>query len=798
MLTNYLRPAWRHLKSHRNFTLINTIGLAIGIAACILISLSVSYERSFDTFIPDRAHVYRINEYAHYPGTPPYIAGNIGAPIAPFLAADHPEIQRFARVIPSSWIYPSTTLVNAGNSIKTSQLVCTDTGFAGLFGLKFLEGEKAGYVRTINTIVLTKSLARRLFGNESALNRTLTLKTDDSTHFPVAVSGVIEDLPATSHFQAEAMMPIPKSWDTGWAGKNWGMFPAAVYARIKPGVDPKKLEAQLTTTVHKGNKGIDIRLQPLADIHAGSMDIQIDPFNFQKIDGKYLRVFVIIGLSIFVIACCNFVNLTIALAAWRGKEVAVKKIMGARRLQLMLQVLAEAFLSTAIAIVLSIGLVTLFLPSLNHLLGRELRLDSLEKWPIPGIYAAILIAATLFAGLYPAILISSAKAQQALRSKVLIGGSRTALRNILVTGQFAIAIVFIVCLVVFTRQLDYMQNKDLGYTHEQLFHVRLEGRDQQKASLFRNEIAKLPGVRDVASGLIELGVTGGTFGVDYIAPNGEKKHEVFNYENGTPNYIKFFGIRLLAGREFTPVKPHNEYIINETLAKHLGFADPIGKTIGVTSFDPGVIVGVVKDFNFSTLHQKIEPLLIGCTDYVPLWQRELYIKVATGHLPQTLKAINATLQSLSIEDNRLTGQFLDEHFRQTYKADRQAQTMIAVIGALAILIAALGLFGLAAFIMAKRTKEISIRKVLGASIGNVIANLSSSFFALIGVAFLVAAPIAWIIANSWLQGFAYRVTVQWWMFALAGVLAAGIAVLIVGFLALKAAGANPVNSLRTE
>lgn len=798
MLANYLRPAWRHLKSHRNFTLINTVGLAIGISACILISLAVSYERSFDANIPDKANLYRVNEYAHYPGNPPYMAGNIGAPIAPYLAADHPEIERYARVIPSSWVYPSTTLQNAGNSLKTTQLVCTDTAFAGLFGLRYLEGDKADYVRTINTIVLTQSLARRLFGNETALHKTLILKADDTTRYSVAVTGVVEDFPATSHFQAEAMMPIPKTWDTGWAGKNWGMFPAAVYARIRPGVDPKKLEAQLTTTVHKGNNGIDIRLQPAADIHTGSIDINFDQFNYQKVDGKYIRVFVIVGLAIFLIACCNFVNLTIALAAWRGKEVAVKKIMGARRLQLVIQVLTEAFLSTAIAIVLSIGLVALFLPSLNHLLGRELQLDSLEEWPIIGVYVAILTVATLFAGLYPALLISSAKAQEALRTKVLIGGSRTSLRNILVTGQFAIAIVFIVSLIVFTRQLDYMQNKNLGYSYEQVYKVRLDGRDMEKAKIFRNELARIPGVSDVASGLVELGGNGGTFGVDYIGTDGEKKHEVFNYENGTPNYIKFFGMQLVAGRGFTSDKPYMQYIINETLAKHLGFADPIGKPIHLTSFDPGYIVGVVKDFNFSSLHKKIEPLLIGSNEFIPTWQRELYIKVSTAHLQHTLNAINATLQSLSVEDSKLTGQFLDNHFRQIYSADQQARTLIAVIGTLAIFIATLGLFGLAAFIMAKRTKEISIRKVLGASVGNLVGNLGKSFLLLVGIAFLVATPITWIVTDSWLQSFAYRIDVQWWMFALAGVIAAGIALLIVGFLAVRAARANPITALRSE
>lgn len=798
MMNNSFRSAWRHLLAHRTFTLINIIGLAIGIAACILIGLSVSHERSFDADIPNIAHLYRLNEYVHYDGTPPQVAGNVGAPIAPFLAADHPGIEAFARVIPSSWIYPSTTLEKGGNSIKTDELVCTDTAFARLFGLRFLEGDKADYARTINTIVLTRSLAHRLFGSESALHKTLLLKVDDTIRYPVAVTGVVEDLPATSHLQAEAMMPVPKSFDTGWAGKNWGMFVAAAYARVKPGTNPEDLQAQLTSAIHQKNTGIDIRLQPVSDLHTGSIDVNFDHFNFQKIDGKYLRVFIIIGLAIFIIACCNFVNLTIALAAYRGKEVAMKKIMGARRSHLLFQVLTEAFLSTAIAIGLSVGLVALFLPTLNNLLGRELSFTSLWHWPIIGIYGAILLATTLFAGLYPAILIASARAQQALRSKVLLGGSRTSLRNILVTGQFAIAVIFIVCLIVFVRQLNYMQNKDLGYSHEQIYKVRLEGKDQAKAYLFRNELARVPGVKSVAGGFFELGTSGGIFGVDYLSADGQQKHESFNFENGTPNYVKFFGMKIVAGRDFTPGKPHNEYLINETLAKHLGYADPIGKPIHVSSFDAGTIVGVVKDFNFSSLHKKIEPLLIGSIDYVPLWQRELYLKVATADLPQTLKAINSTLQSLSADDKRLTGQFLDDQFRQLYAADKQAGSMIAVIGTLAVIIAGLGLFGLAAFIMAKRTKEISIRKVLGASVTNVVGHLSKSFLGLVVIAFCVATPITWVLTNRWLEGFAYRIEVQWWMFVLAGVLAVGIALLIVGLLALRAAVANPVSSLRTE
>jgi putative ABC transport system permease protein len=795
MLRNYLRSAWRHLSSHKAFALLNIGGLAIGIAACILIGLSVSYERSFDANIPNKQNLYRVNEYAHYGGNPPYMAGNIGAPILPFVAADHPEIETYTRVIPSSWIYSSTTLEHDGNSLKTGNLVCTDTAFATLFGLHFLEGS---YARTINTIVLTRTLAQKLFGRESALHKTLTLKVDDTTRYAIAVAGVVEDFPATSHLQAEGMMPIPKSWDTGWAGKNWGMFPAAAYARLGPGADPNKLQDQLTATVHQHNSGIDLRLQPVTQLHTGSIDINFDYFNYKKVDGKYLRVFMIIGLAIFLIACCNFVNLTIALAAYRGKEVAVKKIMGARRRQLMVQVLSEAFLSTTFAIILSVGLVALFLPSLNDLLGRELSLASLHRWPVIGIYAAILIVTTLFAGLYPAILISSAKAQEALKSKVLFGGSRTGLRNILVTGQFTIAIVFIVSLIVFTRQLNYMQHKDLGYSFEQVYKVRLEARDQEKASLFRTELAKIPGVKAVAGGFFELGSSGGTFGVDYLGADGKDQHEVFNYENGTPNYAKFFGIKFVAGRDFTPGKPNNEYLINETLAKHLGYSDPIGKRIAVTSFPQGTIVGVVKDYNFSSLHKKIEPLLIGSADYVPLWQRELYIKVSTAHLQTTIGAVDKTLRSLSVENDKLTGQFLDEHFRQLYDADKQAGSMVAVIGSLAVLIACLGLLGLAAFIVAKRTKEIGIRKVLGASVANVIVHLSKSFLRLVGIAFLVATPITWVLANNWLEGFAYRIAVRWWMFGLAGLIAIGVAAGIVGFLALRAAAVDPVTSLRTE
>jgi putative ABC transport system permease protein len=798
MFFSNFRSAWRSLSHNKIYALINITGLAAGIAACLLIGLYVSNELSFDTQIPDRANVYRLNEYMHYPGTAPQVAATMGPPIAPLLKADHPEIISYTRVLSATPnIYPDITLEYAGRKIKPARLVCTDTNFADMFGVTMLEGPRTDFIRERHSIVLTASLARKLFGNSSAAGKMITLRVDDTTAWPTVVSNVIPDFPANSHLQVDGLLPISDEFQKSFLGTNFGVLLGPTYLRLRSHVDIPALESSLTKTLHRKFQWLDMRLQRVSEIHAGSADINYDDYNFNKIDGKYIRIFIIVALAIFVIACFNFINLTVAVAAWRGKEIAVKKIMGAGRGRIFSQVLTETFVAASLALALAILMVYIFLPSLNQILGRHLDAAALYQPPALGAYAIILLVTILFAGGYPALLISSSRVSEALRSKVLFRGSRTTLRNALVTGQFAIAVVFVVCLIVFLQQLKFMQNKDLGYSYDQMVHVTLDISAQTKLGLLRSELEKIKGVNGTAFGNLDLGGGGGMMGIDYTSSKGEHGQMSVNFENASSNYLRFFGMKLLQGRDFSN-DPQNEYIINEALAKELGYTDPIGKTINLTNATtPGPIVGVVKDYNYRSLHNKIEPLIITSYSPAPGWTNQLYIKVSTANISATLKNVNAAIAALT--GNKAPDlQFLDDHFKEVYRSERQASTIVAIIGGLAIGIACLGLFGLSAFVIVQRAKEISIRKVLGATVTGITLQLSTSFLRWVAIAFVIATPIAWWLTNKWLESFAYRITIQGWMFALAAAVAVGTALLTVGVLAIRAAVANPINNLRSE
>lgn len=799
MTINNFKIAWRGLSRNKSYAIINIAGLAIGISACILIGLFVFNEISFDNNTPNKKQVYRVNEYVHYDGTAPQVSAAIGPPIAPFLQANHSEIESFTRVLPATpFIYSSLVLEYQGKKIKPGEMVCTDTSFVGMFGVELLEGDTNNFVRDENSIVLTQGLARKLFGSSSALNKMLVMHTTDSTSLNVFVSDVIKDFPTTSHLHnIEGLLPITRSFEESFRGGNYGILLGPSYFRLKPNLNVVALQQKLTETLHAKNKFIDVRLQPLSQVHAGSMDVNYDFLNYQKMEGKYIKVFIIIALAIFLIACFNFINLTVAIAGYRGKEIAVKKIIGAGKTQIIMQVFAEVFLLVLLAVLLSIVLAVIFLPYLNSILNRQLPVQNLYHPVAISGYVMIVLLTTLLAGFYPAWLIASSKINKILRTKVLFAGSRTSLRNVLVTGQFTIAVIFIISLLVFFKQLKFMQEKDLGYSYSQVIQIPLDVPAATKLSVLHSELLKIKGVADVTNGYMELGGNGSLFGIDYIAPGGEAKHISVNFDNGSPNYLKFFGMKIISGRDFTKDHPVDEYIINESLAKQIGYPNPVGKSINLTSFPAGIIVGVVKDYNYSSLHNNIEPLIIGSAPYIDTWKKQLYVKISTAGIANTIKEIEAKWKLISGE-NSLSFQFMDEHFREVYRSERQTANMVGIIGGLTIIIACLGLLGLITFVIIRRTKEISIRKVLGASVTHIATKLSNEFIRLVLIAFIIASPIAWYFMNKWLQDFAYRTTIPWWVFAVAGILALAIALLTVSFQAIKVAVANPVENLRAD
>ncbi|HEX8020116.1 ABC transporter permease [Mucilaginibacter sp.] len=797
MLKIYFKTAYRNLLKNKAYAFVNILGLAVGIAACVLIGLFVNNERSFDNFVPNADKVYRLNEYMHYDGTAPSTAAIVGPPVAPFLKANNNEIDSYTRVFPAiPLVYPSVTMEYQGKKIKADKLACTDTSFASMFNPVIIEGERNKFTRDQNTIVLTASLARKLFGNSPALNKTIQLRTADTTVMSFTVSNVIADMPKNSHLQIEAMVPFPKEFLNSFLGTNYNVLMGATYLRISNNKNISLLESRVTKIIHAKSKFIDFTLQPLNRIHTGSINISYDELNYKKIDGKYLNIFIVIAIAVFLIACVNFVNLTTAIAGYRGKEVAVKKIVGARHFHVVFQVFIETFFSVLLSLISALLLITIFLPLLNKLLDRELTSESIYHGVMVVVFAGILIGTTLLAGIYPAWFISRANTGEALKTKVLLGGSKSSLRNVLVTGQFAIAVIFMISLMVILKQLKYMQQRDLGYSYSQVIKLPMDLQLAKKMPVLKAEIAKVKGVKDITNGFMEMGGNGSLFGIDFIAPNGEAKKITVNMENAGINYISFFDMKMIAGRTFSKGQ-QNEYIINQTLAKQIGYADPVGKPINITSLPPGRIIGVVKDFNYSSLHKTIEPLIIGSMDYIPYWQTNLYVKVSGTDVSQTLREIQKTFNGIS-GDNKFDYQFIDDHFNEVYHSERQAGSMIAIIGGLAMLISCLGLLSLAAFVVLRRKKEIGIRKVLGASVTNITALLSKEFLILVFIAFVIASPVAYYFMNKWLQGFAYRINIQWWVIAGAGGAAIVIAFITISFQSIKAALANPVKSLRSE
>ncbi|MFM9908973.1 MAG: FtsX-like permease family protein [Chitinophagaceae bacterium] len=797
MIKNYFKIALRNLIRNRSYAAINIIGLGVSIAACLLIGFFVYNERNFDNTVPAKDNVYRLTEYMHYDGVAPQLSAAIGPPIASFLKDNHQEIEAYTRVLPATpFIYNSLTLEYDGKKFKSNQLACADSTFADMFGITILEGDRNRFIYDQNGLVLTQSVATKLFGQSSPLNKTVAIHTNDTTFYRT-VSHIIADFTKTSHLQLDGILPVPRDFENGFLGTNYGVLMGPVYVRLKPGTNSTTLQAKLTKTIHSKNNFIDIGLQPLTQVHLSSTDINYDYFNYNKMDGKYIRIFIVIALAIFIIATINFINLTIAIAGYRGKEIAIKKVMGAKRMHILFQVFTETFLSVFIALLVSLVLAIIFMPFLNTILHRDLELKYLYDARIIGVYTIILLVTTLLAGSYPAWLIASAKVNQALKTKILLGPSRTTLRNILVTGQFTIAAAFIVSLLVFIKQLRFLQEKDLGYSYNKVIKINLDATNATKLPIMRSQLLKTPGVSDVTNGFIELGKNGSLFGIDYIAPDGQSKHISANFENAGTNYVSFFDMKILAGNSFRPDHPGNEYLVNETLAKKMGYTNPVGKQINLTSFPSGVVVGMVKDFNYSSLHGKIEPLLISSISDVPVWQSQLYVKIATADIAGTLKNVGATLQSVS-GDKDLNWQFMDEHFKQVYKSERQAGTMVAIIGGLAITIACFGLLSLAAFMILRRTKEIGIRKVIGASVNSISLMLSKEFMKLTLISILIAFPVAWWAMNNWLEGFAYRITIGPSIFIIAGLFVALITLITVSFQAIKAAFANPVKSLRNE
>lgn len=808
MIRNYLKIAIRNLWRNKGFSAINIFGLAIGIATCLIIMLFVNNELSYDRFNKKANHIVRVSFQGNVQGEK-MNESTVMAPVAQTLKADFPEVKEATRIRD----YGTPKLIYGDKSFREDDFAFVDSNFFKVFTLPLIQGDAATALAEPNTVVITKALAQKYFGKEDPIGKVISFK--DGKNAPCKVTGMIDKVPVNSHFHFDlfaSLSSLPDSREANWMSSNY-----YTYLVLADGYEYKKLEAKLPDVVKKyigpqlsegagmtleefrkqGND-ISFHLQPLTDIHLYSdFSNDLSPSG----DAKYVYIFGAIALFMLLIACINFMNLSTAGASKRSREVGIRKVLGSMKLELIRQFLLESVLVTAVALVLAVVLMYLMLPAFNNLAGQNLSLSFSDHPLLIPVLLLFIVLTGILAGSYPAFYLSSFKPVAVLKGKFVSGKRTIGLRSSLVVFQFFISIILIVSTTVVYNQLSYMRNKNLGYSKDQVMVVSNTWMLGENQAAFRQQLQRDPRVAGI-SGSRYLPAGPSDNNNFFVSPGltSTELTKTLRYEVDE-NYIPTLGIQLLEGRNFSQEfgMDSSSVILNEAAAKALGWKQEtaVGQTLSRTSKrgekENYRVIGVVKDFHFRPFHERISPLLMVLAPD----PGNLIVKLKTKDVARVIATLKKSWSDFGPEDP-LTYSFLDERFENSYKAEQRIGMILAIFAGLTIFVACLGLFGLAKFTAEQRTKEIGIRKVLGASVSQVSTMLSKEFVKLVLIACIIAFPLAWWAMNKWLEDFAYRVNISWWVFVVAAVVASLIALLTVSFQAIKAAIANPVKSLRTE
>ena len=768
--------------------------------------LYVQDELSFDRFNKNADQIVRVVFKADINGGKIFEA-NVMPPVAGAMKNDYPEVQDATRLQSES-----NLKVTIGNkSFKDQEMAFVDPNFFSIFTLPLIEGDAKTALLQPNSMVISKSLAKKYFGSEDPIGKTLFFNEEKNISYKV--TGLIDKVPANSHFQFDlfvSMLSLDDARSNTWMGSNF-----FTYLLLKKGADYKTLEAKLPGMVQKymgpqiqqamgislsqfitnGNH-LGFALQPLTSIHLQSHS------NFELStpgNSTYVYVLGIIALFMLLIACINFINLSTASGTKRAKEVGVRKVIGGGKSSLIKQFLIESSLLVGIALVISCVLIQIFLPEFNHISGKNLHFDFNLKMISALIGLSVIVS--ILAGLYPAFFLSSFKPIDVLKGKMTGNNKSFGLRSGLVVFQFAISVVLIIGTIVVWQQMKYIQDKNLGYNKEQLLTIPNSSALGKNEQVFKQEMLNDPRiVNATVSAYKPAGPSDNNNAMVYPEGHDNEMMRTLEY-NVDENYIPTFEMKIVAGRNFSTkfTTDSTAMIINESAAKAFGWNDKtaIGKKIvrGNNAGEKNVpfnVIGVVKDFNFKSLHEAITPLLMRLNP-----NSGLIFKVKTVDIHGLLSTMKTEWDQFNTGET-FTYNFMDDLYNKTYAAEQKTGTILNIFAALTILVACLGLFGLAIYTAEQRTKEIGIRKVLGASVSQVTKMLSKDFLKLVLVACIIAFPISWWAMNKWLQSFAYRIDISWWVFLLAGFVTILIAVITVSSQAIKAAIANPIKSLRAE
>lgn len=788
MFKNHLKTAWRNLVKNKFYSAINIAGLTAGLAVGILILLWVQDELGFDRFHQKADNIYKLENQVGT-GASVQIWTSTVAPIGVMAKQQLPAIEEVVRWCGGGYYY---SMMYKEKRLDIDKRIMADPAFFTMFNFPIIKGNAASPFPNIYSVVLTETAAKKHFGNEDPIGKVIV--ADKTTNF--TVTGITKDVPKNSTIQYDMVMPLQllarlqyqNRTDSRTMESDFHQFNFSTYFRVKPGTDLKKLATDLRN-IHLRNKAddTDIKYQFL----------QVPDMHLYLSDGKEagmetVRMFTWIALIILIIACINYVNLSTARSMLRAREVSMRKIVGAAKWQLFLQFIIETALLFILAAVLAIGVIRLLLPFFNQLSGKELELNLLD-YHLWTLLLATITGALIVSSIYPALLLSSFEPLKVLKGKMNARISDALFRKALVVTQFACSVALIISTIIISNQLQYIRSRNLGYDKDHVLTIWVRNGGPDYATI-KSTLLSQPGVLDVAKADDNIISLSNQTGSNWWEGKGADETMMMHPVGITEDFIPFFKMQLAAGANFTGTPADStHFILNETAVRQAGIKDPIGKPFKLWE-TTGTITGVVKDFHYASMKNKIEPAIF----YTQKGKNAIiYIKTTGKEAPKAIAAAEKVWKQYNTE-MPYNYHFLDETFDKLYTTETRTGTIFNIFAGIAIVICCLGLLGLAAYTAQVRTREIGIRKVLGASVSGIIRLLARDFIALVLISIVIAAPIAWFTMNKWLQDFAYKTNIGWTVFLLAGIIAIFIAILTISFQSIKAALANPVRSLRSE
>lgn len=796
MFKLFLRIASRAFLKDRTSGLINIIGLSLGMTGALLIGMWVTNELSYDRYHDHAERIYRIKSHIKISDTETWHWNTVPLKLAGVLGSQLAEIEMISQT--TAWSGESTIKLK-NQLIKVERCATIDSSWFKMFKYEFVDGGSEAFFQHPKSVILNQTTARQLFGNADPIGQLLRIDTNECV-----VQGIVKDDPLNSSFKFNLMIPLALRQSDPNNKENdnsWGNFSYNAYARLRPDTDAKKLGKQITRILRKEKEDSTIvaTVEPMKDMR---FDQSVMNTEASTTDFSTIRIFFIIGLLILVVACINYVNLSIARTSKRGKEIGVQKIMGASKGQMFSQFMLESAAMCTVALLVTLLMTKLSMPLFNQLTGENFELNLLD-FNLWKIILSVLVLVTLLTGIYPSILLSSFQPLNIMKGSNFLSKHKTGFWKGLAVLQFAISVGLIVSTLTIYKQLQFIRNTNLGFDREYVMRINFpwqmlrEPNGEGTMKRMVREMENNPAVSGISMASASI-VNHGSSSSGNFDWEGRKENETPTFApfSADVNFQKIFGLKLREGRWFQEGNKADEsnFVLNEAAVKICNLKSPvIGQRFEGNGIK-GQIIGVVKDFHLRDMHEKIPPVVINGD---PSWRTTLYVKTTGSNASKAVDFAN-NLWRKNVPDRIFEYQFLDDEFEKLYEKDQRSALMFNIFSVIAILISCLGLFALAAFTAERRTKEIGVRKVLGASVAGIVTLLSKDFVIMVCIGILIASPLAWYVMQGWLQDFAYRINIEWWFFVVAGLIAITIALVTVSIQAIRAALVNPVQSLKSE